>query len=65
MELEKQGKKVTKISVIGYSLGGLVARYAIGLLYTKGYFDRMEPVVGNRILPPLHDSSTHANKHRT
>lgn len=26
-------------------LGGLVARYAIGLLFSKGYFDRIEPVV--------------------
>ncbi|KAI9833088.1 MAG: hypothetical protein M1826_000455 [Phylliscum demangeonii] len=35
---------VTKISVVGYSLGGLVARYVIGLLYSKGWFERMEPV---------------------
>lgn len=27
-----------KFSVVGYSLGGLVARYAIGLLYARGYF---------------------------
>lgn len=26
-------------------LGGLVARYAIGLLFSKGYFERIEPVV--------------------
>jgi len=28
---------------VGYSLGGLVARYAIGLLYHKGYFDQIAP----------------------
>lgn len=42
--LEKDGNKVTKISIVGYSLGGLVARYVIGLLYAKGYFDRIQPV---------------------
>ncbi|KAL9057337.1 MAG: hypothetical protein Q9162_002411 [Coniocarpon cinnabarinum] len=42
--LEKEGKNITKISVVGYSLGGLIARYAIGLLYSKGYFDRFEPI---------------------
>ena len=30
--------------MVGYSLGGLVARYSIGLLYSKGWFDRVEPV---------------------
>lgn len=35
---------VTHISIIGYSLGGLISRYAIGLLYTSGLFDRIKPV---------------------
>lgn len=35
-ELSRSGTPVRKISVIGYSLGGLLARYAIGLLYHKG-----------------------------
>lgn len=43
-ELARAGHKITKISMIGYSLGGLVARYAIGLLYHKGWFDKLEPV---------------------
>lgn len=34
--LSKDGKEVNKISFIGYSMGGLVARYSIGLLYSKG-----------------------------
>jgi hypothetical protein len=43
-ELEKQGAKLKKISITGYSLGGLVSRYAIGLLYKNGFFDKYEPV---------------------
>lgn len=43
-ELSQKGTPVKKISVIGYSLGGLIARYAIGLLYHKGIFERVEPV---------------------
>jgi len=31
-ELRRDGHKITKFSIVGYSLGGLVARYAIGLL---------------------------------
>jgi hypothetical protein len=44
-ELAREGIQVKKFSVIGYSLGGLVARYAIGLLYHRGLFDKIEPVV--------------------
>ncbi|CAK7271572.1 hypothetical protein SEPCBS57363_004693 [Sporothrix epigloea] len=36
-----KGAKITKLSVIGYSLGGLVARYAIGLLHAKGVLDTL------------------------
>ena len=43
-ELEYDGSKIKKISMIGYSLGGLVSRYAIGLLYKNGLFDEIEPV---------------------
>ena len=43
-ELERDAPKVKKISIVGYSLGGLVARYAIGLLYKSGIFDDIEPV---------------------
>ena len=42
--LEKSGSKIRKLSVVGYSLGGLIARYSIGLLYSRGVFDRIEPV---------------------
>jgi hypothetical protein len=43
-ELARRGQVIKKLSITGYSLGGLVARYAIGLLYHKGWFDRLEPV---------------------
>ncbi|KAL9127018.1 MAG: hypothetical protein Q9217_004033 [Psora testacea] len=43
-DLEHNGAHIRKLSVVGYSLGGLVARYAIGLLYSKGWFDRLEPI---------------------
>jgi len=43
-ELEETGRKITKFSMIGYSLGGLVARYAVGILFSNGYFDRITPV---------------------
>ncbi|KAJ8611132.1 hypothetical protein MRB53_038127 [Persea americana] len=42
--LEKDGKKIEKLSMVGYSLGGLVARYSVGLLYSKGIFDKIAPV---------------------
>lgn len=40
-----EGQNIKKLSIVGYSLGGLIARYAIGLLYSKGWFDKLEPVV--------------------
>jgi len=43
-DLEKDGCRVKKLSVVGYSLGGLVARYAIGLLYSNGWFDKIQPI---------------------
>ncbi|OJD16963.1 hypothetical protein AJ78_02897 [Emergomyces pasteurianus Ep9510] len=42
--LYEQDYEISKLSIVGYSLGGLVARYAIGLLYAKGYFDKIQPV---------------------
>lgn len=43
-ELEDDGASVKRLSIIGYSLGGLIARYAIGLLHSKGWFKKLEPV---------------------
>lgn len=49
-ELAEAGNDITKLSVVGYSLGGLIARYAIGLLFHRGIFEKIQPVVC------LHDS---------
>lgn len=43
--LAKEGQEIKRLSMIGYSLGGLVARYAIGLLESKGLFEKITPVV--------------------
>lgn len=43
-ELKGDGIKVDRFSIIGYSLGGLIARYTVGLLDSKGYFDYIRPV---------------------
>ncbi|KAK4104126.1 DUF676-domain-containing protein [Parathielavia hyrcaniae] len=40
--IKSRGGKITKLSVVGYSLGGLVARYAIGLLFARGVLDGVE-----------------------
>lgn len=38
LEKEEQGVVVERLSLIGYSLGGLVIRYAAGLMYADGFF---------------------------
>jgi len=43
-DAESNGSHIEKLSIVGYSLGGLVARYAIGLLYSNGWFERIKPV---------------------
>lgn len=42
---QKDNYKVTKISIIGYSLGGLISRFVVGKLYEMGFFDEIKPVV--------------------
>lgn len=39
------GQTVKKLSMVGYSLGGLVARYTVGLLESRGLFDDIEAIV--------------------
>lgn len=43
-DLHGENVVVTKISFIGYSLGGLVSRYVIGELEKKKIFDDIEPM---------------------
>jgi hypothetical protein len=40
--IEQRGGKIQKLSIVGYSLGGLVSRYAIGLLNARGVLDRVQ-----------------------
>jgi hypothetical protein len=40
LRLLPPGSRVTRLSLVGYSMGGLVARYAAGLLYARGFFSR-------------------------
>lgn len=51
-KLSKVGQTVKKLSVVGYSLGGLVARYAVGLLESRGIFEDIEAIVIDEINPP-------------
>lgn len=39
-----KGVIIRKFSIVGYSLGGLVSRYVVGVLYAKGIFDKITPV---------------------
>ncbi|KAI7569054.1 DUF676-domain-containing protein [Hortaea werneckii] len=41
--LQNRGAPLSKISIAGYSLGGLIARYVVGLLYKNGVFETLQP----------------------
>lgn len=43
-DLSSKGQNIKKLSIVGYSLGGLVARYAIGLLHAHGWLEKLEPM---------------------
>ncbi|KXN87448.1 hypothetical protein AN958_08879 [Leucoagaricus sp. SymC.cos] len=43
-DLEKDSDKVVKLSITGYSLGGLIARYMLGILEHRHFFDNVEPI---------------------
>ncbi|KAF8555980.1 DUF676-domain-containing protein [Imleria badia] len=51
-QYENQGKKVTRFSVMGYSLGGLLARYVIGILHQNKFFEKVIPVNFNTVATP-------------
>lgn len=50
--LTREGHTITKFSIIGYSLGGLVARYVVGLLYHQGFFDKVDPINFDTFVTP-------------
>jgi triacylglycerol esterase/lipase EstA (alpha/beta hydrolase family) len=41
-EMEKKGVPVKKLSLVGYSLGGLVLRYAAGLLHARKVLQNLQ-----------------------
>ena len=48
--IKSRGGSIKKLSIVGYSLGGLVARYAIGLLHARGALDNLECMVRTPVL---------------
>ena len=50
--LKQRGLTVTKFSVTGYSLGGLVSRYLIGVLHQRRFFENVTPVNFNTFATP-------------
>ncbi|ORX44096.1 DUF676-domain-containing protein [Hesseltinella vesiculosa] len=44
-EAEDRGDKVTRLGVVGYSLGGLICRYAMGVLDQRQFFNTVEPLL--------------------
>jgi esterase/lipase len=51
-KLDSEGKQVTRISVTGYSLGGLIGRYLVGVLYQRKFFDTVTPVNFTTVATP-------------
>lgn len=49
---QKDHLKVTKISIVGYSLGGLISRHVVGTLYSMGFFDEVKPVFFSTFATP-------------
>ncbi|GMG41885.1 unnamed protein product [Ambrosiozyma monospora] len=43
---------ITKFSIVGYSLGGLIARYCLGELLECGFFNEIEPCIFTTFATP-------------
>lgn len=43
-KLSAEGRTVIRFSVCGYSMGGLIGRYLLGILHTRNFFDTVTPV---------------------
>jgi len=50
--IEHSDRKVTRFSITGYSLGGLVSRYIVGILYHRRFFDTVAPINFSTIATP-------------
>lgn len=42
-DLSKHGITVSELSLVGFSMGALMSRYAVGLLESRGVFDTIKP----------------------
>ncbi|CAK5274045.1 unnamed protein product, partial [Mycena citricolor] len=51
-KLDADGRKVNQFSITGYSLGGLVSRYVIGILRQRSFFDHIAPINFNTFATP-------------
>ncbi|KAI0343271.1 DUF676-domain-containing protein [Trametopsis cervina] len=51
-KLQERGETVTRFSVTGYSLGGLIARYLVGILHQRKFFDKITPVNFTTVATP-------------
>lgn len=51
LEME-ENYKVVKFSIVGYSLGGLIARYAIGELFKIRFFETIKPIYFSTFATP-------------
>lgn len=60
-EMERPGLAVTKLSLLGYSMGGLIARYCAGRLHADGFFAKVQPVNFVAVATP-HLGSVRARK---
>lgn len=49
---ETSGSVVDRISIMGYSLGGLVSRYAAGVLHRRDFFKTVKPVTFTTFCTP-------------
>ncbi|KAG5368220.1 putative lipase [Yarrowia sp. C11] len=61
---EDEGVTFDRISILGYSLGGLIARYLSGILLDEGFFDKVKPVVFSTIATPHLGSKFHRTDKR-
>ncbi|KAK0467087.1 DUF676-domain-containing protein [Desarmillaria tabescens] len=51
-KLQQDGDKVVRFSITGYSLGGLVSRYVVGILNRRGFFEDVTPLNFNTVATP-------------
>ncbi|KAF9516708.1 hypothetical protein BS47DRAFT_626606 [Hydnum rufescens UP504] len=51
-QLKIVGKRVVRFSILGYSLGGLIARLAVFLLNSHSFFERIQPCNFTTIASP-------------